>query len=197
VAADGILYVNSSDPPHLWALDAATGDSLWHCPRGSVVVSDNTLYRISEETLYAQDARTGASLWQVTAAEGQMRSPAGLDDVVFGHSTAGRLYAFDTTDPANQERSPLWVGITEVNQAGDGPQSPAVGDGKVFVGAGRTFYAFDAEPTTASRKEPLWKTTVLAPFFSTSAPRFANGLVYTTAGNTYIYAFDADTGKVL
>jgi|GEM_PF-2698991 len=197
VAADGILYVRSSDPPNLWALDAGTGDSLWHCPKGDVVVSNNTLYRITADTLYAQDPRTGKPLWQVTVDDSEMCGPAVSNDVVYGHTRVGRLYAFDATDRTSRERSHLWVGTTEINGAGDGPQSPAVGDGKVFVGAGSTFYAFDTAPTNESEKQPVWTTTVDAPFFSTSAPRFANGVVYTTAGNHYIYAFDANTGAVL
>lgn len=197
VAAGDILYVRASDPPNLWALDAGTGESLWHCPKGDVVVSRGRLYRITADTLYAHETRTGRPLWQVTAEDGEMRGPAMMNDVVYGHTTTGKLYAFDAADRTSQERRQLWVGTTEINDAGDGPQSPAVGGGKVFVGAGSTFYAFDTSPTTDSEKRPAWTATIDAPFFSTSAPRFANGVVYTAAGNHYIYAFDASTGQVL
>jgi outer membrane protein assembly factor BamB len=196
MVADGILYVGTSSPSTLHALDASTGSEVWSVPGGGIAVSDGVLYKVSAETLQALDSRTGETLWQVAVEEGQLRGPAISDGVVYVHSTVGKLYAFDATDREAQRRSPLWVGKTSIQEKGDGTRPPAVGHGKVFVGANSTFYAFDTAPSEKSERIPVWTATVEAPFFA-SSPSVANGVVYSTAGNHDIYAFDVATGKVL
>jgi outer membrane protein assembly factor BamB len=113
-------------------------------------------------------------------------------DAILGRNlhTLGRLLIAETNpkcDAAFSRRQP----------EGDGAQTPVVGNGKVFVGAGNQFYAFETAPGAEPEREPVWTTTVDAPFFSAYAPSIANGVVYSTAGFHDIYAFDADTGQVL
>jgi outer membrane protein assembly factor BamB/uncharacterized protein YjbI with pentapeptide repeats len=196
LVADGVLYAGTSSPPTLHALHAATGDTMWSVPGGSIAVSDGVLYMSSAETLQALDARTGETMWKVSIAEGQLTGPVVSDGVIYVHSSVGKLYAFDATDRESEHRSPLWVGKTSIQDKGDGTHTPAVGDGKVFLGANSTFYAFDTAAEKKSERIPVWTATVKAPFFA-SSPSVANGVVYSTAGNHDIYAFDTATGEVL
>ena len=195
MVADSILYVGTSSPPTLHALDASTSDTMWSVSGGSITVSDGVVYKSIADTLQALDARTGAMLWQTHIDQGQFTGPTVSEGVVYLHSTVGRLYAFDATDRTATRL--LWVGNTSVPTKEDRPQTPAAADGKVFVGANSTFYAFDSAAGKKAVRTPVWTATVDAPFFSSSAPSVANGVVYSTAGNHDIYAFDAKTGTVL
>jgi hypothetical protein len=94
------------------------------------------------------------------------------------------------------DRSPLWIGKTAIQTKGDGTRLPAVGNGKVFVGANSTFYAFETAAGEKAERNPVWTAKVETPFFA-GAPSVANGVVYSAAGNHDIYAFDAATGEVL
>ena len=189
--------MGTNSPPTTHALDASSGNELWsNVPGGGTAIADGVLYRSSAETLQALDARTGSILWEVSIEEGELIGPVVSGDVVYVHSTVGKLYAFDARNRKAQDRSPLWVGKTAIQTNGDGPRLPAVGNGKVFVGANSTFYAFETAAGEESERNPVWTAKVEAPFFA-SAPSVANGVVYSAAGNHDIYAFDAATGKVL
>jgi outer membrane protein assembly factor BamB/regulator of sirC expression with transglutaminase-like and TPR domain len=197
LVVDKVLYVGTSSPRTLHALNASTGDDLWNVSGGSIAVSDGVVYKTSEVILQALDTRTGSTLWETAIQEGKLTGPVVSDGVVYAHSTVGKLYAFDASDRKAQSRLPVWVGKTAIKEKGDGPQSPVVAYGKVFVGANSTFYAFDTATGKLSERNPVWTAKVKAPFFSSSAASVANGVVYSTAGNHDIYAFDAATGEVL
>ena len=194
--ADGIVYVGTHSPPTLHALNASTGDDLWNVPGGTTAIADGVLYKSSAETLQALDAKAGVELWKVSIEEGELTGPVVSGHVIYVHSTVGKLYAFDARDRKAQNRSPLWIGKTAIQTKGDGTRLPAVGNGKVFVGANRTFYAFDTTASEKAERNPVWTAEVEAPFIA-GAPSVANGVVYSAAGNHDIYAFDAATGKVL
>jgi eukaryotic-like serine/threonine-protein kinase len=196
LVADGLLYVRTSTG-RLHALSPSTGKELWTAAAtSSTVVSEGVIYSNSGETLIATDAKTGKRLWHTTIDNGRLTRPAVAGGVVYCHSTVGKLYAFDTTDRKTNDRLPLWVGKTSVQEKGDGARSVAVGHGKVFVGANSTFYAFDTARDGKSERTATWTAKVETPFFS-SSPSVANGVVFSAAGNHDIYAFDAASGKVL
>ncbi len=71
--------------------------------------------------------------------------------------------------------------------------SPAIADGKVFIGSGNAMYAFDLD--TGRR---VWRTPTDSPvpggYGVTSSPAYANGLVF--FGADRIYALDANTGFI-
>jgi outer membrane protein assembly factor BamB len=70
---------------------------------------------------------------------------------------------------------------------GGGASSPAVANGRVYVGSGdHHLYAFDAA-TGAS----VWSVTAAGGF---SSPAVANGIVYVGSDDHKVYAFDATTG---
>jgi len=112
------------------------------------------------------------------------------------HSSAGYLYAFDVSRRERDACAPLWVGLTQKQREDRGPQRPALAYGKVYVGANGTFYAFDMEGGEAPERPPAWTATTKCSFFG-HPPSVANGVVYSTCGNSYLYAFDAFTGNVL
>jgi outer membrane protein assembly factor BamB len=211
LVVDEICYVGTNSPPTLHALTitgdelwnvpggsiASTGKEIWNVTGGSIAISDGMIYKSLERTLQALDTTNGATQWQTTVPEGRLTGPAVSDGYVYVNSSAGKIYAYDVTDRKAQDRSPIWIGEMPVQVEGDGTQMPAVGHGKVFVGANDRFYAFDAHPGGSSERLPIWETEVEAPFFAALAPAIANGVVYSAAGNHDLYAFDAESGEVL
>ena len=107
------------------------------------------------------------------------------------------MYAFPADGCGQDVCLPLWRAAVPGTISEHGPQNPAVGEGKVFVGAGNTFYAFEANGCGADECTPLWTTTTSCSFFTNTIPCVANGVVYSTCGNNYLYAFDAETGDIL
>lgn len=203
LVSDGVLYVGTSSPAQMRALATSDGQSLWAIAgKGSTAVSKGVLYRTLDTFLEAIDAETGKLLWKTADIEGRLTRPAISHDVVYIHSTTGKLYAFDAQDRTTQLRTPLWIGSTSLQKSGDAATSPAVAHGKVFVGANSKFYAFKTDDEVVATKDevpirmPVWTADVEAPFFADS-PSVANGVVFSTAGYYDIYALDAANGKVL
>jgi outer membrane protein assembly factor BamB len=139
--------------------------------------------------------------WTATVAEGTVSSPAVADGVVY-QAGGGRLFAFNATGDGNciagapKTCTPLWT--TSVLDLGSW-SSPAVADGKVYIGGRPHLYAFDATGTTNCSGTPkvcapLWQSDVSGDFF-VSSPTVANGLVYIHANDQFLYAFDAATGR--
>ena len=81
---DGTLYVGSTDH-HVYALDAATGETVWRTATGDWVMSspravDGVVYVGSNDgCMYALDAGTGAIKWR-----------AKTDNVVFSSPAVGK-----------------------------------------------------------------------------------------------------------
>jgi outer membrane protein assembly factor BamB len=112
---DGVVYVGSSDAARLYALDAATGRSLWETDvRGTAwgqpaVTADRVLVGTEAQAGYiaphsagvlALDRATGRPVWRYplpAAARGPYgvaQSPASGDGVAFFGALDGRVYAF-------------------------------------------------------------------------------------------------------
>ena len=194
--ADNLLFVGSSSPSTLHAVEPTTGKFKWSIPGGGFAALDGVLYKTAGKRLQALDARTGNPLWETTVNAGNLGAPAVSDGMLYAFATTGKLYAFDVTARTSRNRAPLWVGKTTLLSEGDGPPAPAVGHGKVFLGVADTFYAFDTTRDGPSERNPVWKSTLATPFFA-SSPTVANHVVYSTAGHHDLFAFDVTTGKVL
>jgi outer membrane protein assembly factor BamB len=84
----GVVYVGSRDNS-LYALNAATGDELWHYATGgwvdsSPAVSGNAVYFSSADGyLYAADRATGAPLWRAALGAASVSSPLVVNGRVF------------------------------------------------------------------------------------------------------------------
>jgi len=197
IIADGVLYATSKRPNTrtLYAMDAETGNEIWSVsPGGAAAVAEGVVYVSASSNLRALRSKDGELLWEGPTEADQLSGPAVAGGVVYVHSSTGHLYAFDTGGSEGDTRSPLWSGVTQEQKS---PQHPAVAEGRVYVGAKDTFYSFDAKDGEASERRPVWTATTECSSFPGHSPSVANGVVYTTCGKSYLYAFDAATGEVL
>ena len=199
VVDNGVLYVRTSPPNTLHALDTATGAELWSAsPGGAPAVSGGVVYTSwKSDTLEARDSANGNVLWTGIVGVEDLSMPVVGNGVVYVHSDLGHLYAFDASGCGDASCSPLWEGVTQIDS--QGPQPPAVAEGKLYVGAGDTYYAFDANGCGGSQCPPLWTSATACSFTPKGEypPSVANGVVYSTCDNSYLYAFDASTGDTL
>lgn len=131
VAGD-LVFVASTDG-NVYAVTAADGEEVWRFPvrgqaRVTPAVADGTVYATGRNGgLYAIDARNGELEWQFPGnGEGfSISHPNVADGTVYVGDSAGTLFAVDAA--TGTDRWQLDVG-------GDVASSPAVGDGRVFVG---------------------------------------------------------------
>jgi outer membrane protein assembly factor BamB len=188
----------------------STGGNVFSSP----AVAKGVAYVGSQENnvsgkLYAFDAAgntnctstTCAPLWTYITHAGVDSSPAVVNGVVYVGSDNGVLFASDAAGNTNcsgtpKTCSPLWTAAV----FGGNPvfSSPAVANGKVYVGAANQLYAFDAAGNincsdTPKTCRPLWASTAYANVFS--SPAVVNGVVYIGVqdGNSTgrLVAFDA------
>jgi eukaryotic-like serine/threonine-protein kinase len=140
----------------------------------------HTGHNPNETTLTASNVSGLNRQWTTAIGPGSESSPAVVGDTVFVGADDANLYAVDAATGAVRWTAPTAAAINL--------SSPAVADGRVFIGSLDQVYAFDA-----STGAQLWNTStggaVQAP------PTVANGVVY--AASDKLYAFDPATGQVL
>jgi outer membrane protein assembly factor BamB len=211
-AAQGLVFVGSRDNT-FYAVDAATGAKRWKLATGadlplawgfetgdlytsSPALADGVVvFGSGNGQVYAVEAGTGKVRWRFQT-EGRVRSsPAIAEGRVYVGSMDGRLYALDL---ASGRR--IWQFDTEGHALRSGDfgfdrrtiqSSPAVADGRVFVGSRDGFlYAVDAE-----RGRLLWRVNHQMSWVNTS-PAVADGLVFAgSSDERFVQAVDAKTGK--
>jgi len=210
VIVDGVVYAGTRDEngdgtSAVHAVELATGRQLWTFPvpssvHGSLAVADGMVFVPSVRgTLYAVDAATGELAWQRDPEEAPepnnqrvygYYSPAVAEGKVFwpyqtrfGKASQGLLVALDTRTGA-----PVWEAPMTGSTMSDG--TPAIADGKVFVGnqtADRVI-AYDIE--TGAR---AWVSSAVLGGWQDGIPTAADGRVF-IGSNNGIVARDADTG---
>ena len=212
--ADGLVFVGSRDNT-FWAVDARTGKERWRLETGrdipfpwgfesgdlytsSPTWAGGTLYFGSGDGhVYAVDPRSGRTRWRFATGGRVRASPAVADGRVYTGSADGTLYALD----AKSGRE-LWRFDTEGHTLESGKfgfdrrtiqASPAVADGRVFIGSRDGFlYAVDA----ATGKQ-AWRVDHQMSWVNTS-PAFADGVVYAgSSDERFLQAVDARTGREL
>src|SRR5207244_10646411 len=121
---------------NLYALDAATGASLWSYSiqdASSPVVANGRVYvAYGPSELFALDATTGTELWSFYTGNGGVPVSAAVANGVVYWGTGFSLHALDAATGAD-----LW--------SAQGPgdvASPAVADGVVYAGSGDSVSAF-------------------------------------------------------
>src|SRR6266566_819777 len=98
---NGVVYIGSTFPQSLYALDAVTGVLKWSYATGGYIGSspaivNGMIYLGSDDhKLYAFDAMTGALKWSYTSGGSIFSSPAVANGVVYFGVYGGELYAFD------------------------------------------------------------------------------------------------------
>lgn len=160
---DGVVYYGAptaatAEPPaRVWALDAASGETLWTAGiddgslRTSPAVAEGTVYvaassmrvctaaggegeaecsGVTRGRLYALDAASGERQWTARIETDTRSSPAVADGVVY-------VGCQDGLSAVTTDGEPAWR-VTFEGKRDDGPyvkSSPAVAAGHVFVGA--------------------------------------------------------------
>ena len=203
VVYNGMVYfIVYGDNQYVQVLDAETGQELWSAPDAGAVAVDNgmvyatTNYSTQPNELRVFNAENGNLLWKALVNHSNYLSrPSVGSEYVYVHSDDGYLYAFNASGCGANECLPLWKGLVLGNS--DGFQSPAVAEGKVYLGEGDSFYAFSADGCGAAECQPLWETKIACSYNRSHSPSVANGVVYTGCGSNYIYAFDTSNGDIL
>jgi outer membrane protein assembly factor BamB len=148
-------------------------------------------------------------LWRGDAFAIDDSMPAVVNGVVYvGTDERGSVVALDAAGSTGCSGSPkvcepLWTGETGLHVEA----SPAVANGKVYIantgidGGGTNVIAFDAAGSTGCSGTPktcgpLW-TTGETNFLVESSPAVANGVVYNSANDGNVYAYDAASGAQL
>jgi len=192
VVANGIVYAGSDDK-RLYALDTATGSTLWMTNVGvpfenAAAVANGILYVAALGTLYAFDAATGTQKWSVLigVGAGSYSSPVIANGVVYVGSYDGNLYAYDANSGASKWNATTGNEITS---------SPAVANGLVYAGSldGKV-YAWNA--TTGAN---VWATPLnqQQPPQIYSSPAIADGRLFIGAHDSKLYALNANSGAIL
>ena len=139
-------YGSSSSPPKwIYALDEATGATVWSQPIGgtygfvNAAYDNGTVYVLNfDGLLQTFNAGTGAAGWsfQLAGQSSFTSPPTAANGVVYvvGSGSAGTLYTIDETNGAT-----LW---TQGLNSGD-HSSPALSSGSVFVSVSCDVYAFN------------------------------------------------------
>lgn len=210
--AGGLVYV-TDHASTLYALDAAGGRLRWSVETGAtlpfpwghesgdvyasspVVAGGDVFFGAGDGHVYAVDAADGSLRWK-TATGGRIRStPAVAGDRVYVGSADGVVYALQRKDGRV-----LWRHETDgaaLVSAEFGfdrrtvQSSPAVVDGRVFVGARDGFlYALDA-----ATGERLWRFDHEVSWVN-SSPAVSGGLVLAGSSDSrFLQAVDARSGK--
>lgn len=216
-SADGRLYAfNESGGTSCTGVPRSCAP-LWQGVTGDIIsysspaVVDGVVYIASADgRLYAFDAQGNSGcggsprmcnpLWTGSIGDqggfNVFSSPTVVNGVVYVGSNKHMLHAFDASGTTNcgglpKSCAPLWTGTT----GGPTNNSPAVANGKVYVGGGPKLYTFDAAGTTSCSGvpktcTPLW-TAVIGGCCFNSSPVVANNTVYVGSENKSLYTFDA------
>lgn len=201
VVVSGMVVVGSLDGS-VYALDASTGKVRWSFATKNIVRSSPAVWdgRVFvggvDGHLYCLDLKSGSKLWEFATIQGSISelgevisTPAVAGGVVYFGSRDCNLYALDAKTGKELWRNshdPSWI-----------MGSPAVGEGRVFVGSSDGFFLRAVEAGTGKE---IWTTKTPGAVYS--SPALAGGNVYFGVGNPYhhvgkgrIEALDAATGK--
>ncbi len=212
--ADGLVFAGSRDNT-FWAVDAKTGEERWRLETGRDVpfpwgFESGDLYTSSplwaegtvffgsgDGHVYAVDPRSGTVRWRFATAGRVRSSPAAAGGRVYVGSADGTLYALDAASGRE-----VWRFDTEGHGLESGKfgfdrrtiqASPAVADGRVFIGSRDGFlYAVDA---VTGRQ--LWRVDHSMSWVNTS-PAVADSVVFAgSSDERFLQAVDAATGREL
>ncbi|HET8523797.1 MAG TPA: PQQ-binding-like beta-propeller repeat protein [Thermomicrobiales bacterium] len=121
--------------------------------------------------------------WRFDAGGELYSSAAVSGGILYVGSKSGSLYAID--EQAGNEK---WS--FELNDSVIVRSSPAIVDGKIYIGGGYALYAIDAD----TGKED-WRFAM--PYIGQSSPTVAGGAVYICSQEGYVYAVKGSTGAEL
>jgi outer membrane protein assembly factor BamB len=177
---DSVVFVGSLEGV-LSALDAKTGDALWHFSTGntiyrSAVVSNGMAFVSSQDQgVHALDAATGEEQWHFDTENSFDSSTALVDNVLYLGAGNGTLYAVDAA--SGQE---AWQYVT-----GDPIHDVLIVEGVAYV-ANRNATVYAISTTTG---QELWRFG--AGVTNPSRLRFVDDTVFFGIGDTISWAICA------
>ncbi|MBU0495415.1 MAG: PQQ-binding-like beta-propeller repeat protein [Chloroflexi bacterium] len=191
IAFNGVVYavcrVGREGGNILYALDAVTGEEVWHfIPTGGVTITASPaaqdgliLLGTNQGTLYALDAAVGRVAWQWDTQGAIQAAPVVTQDTVYVGTMGGCLAALDLLTGQEQ-----WC----VETGNAIHMAPVVAQGRVFVSdrAGR----FRALDITTGRE--LWSVSVSD---IPSMPMVLGPTVFVPTVEHELYALVAATGQ--
>ena len=231
-AVDGIVYAQSSDQ-FVYAVNARTGKLIWRTSpvgttfMGQPLVRGNIVYvnagtvgfnfsnvqafakkgsairgaGVEFNGVYALDKRTGELLWHFDTKGDVMPTPAISDGQLVFSTGAGEIYALD-------EKSGTQRWVNKVGGMGN-MSSPAIYDGKIYVGMSVPAYLFCLDAATG---KTLWKAQIpkaINTGMGDVSPAVSDGVVVIDAVSDLktingkdtvdvtVGAFDSKSGKAL
>ncbi|WP_202935137.1 PKD domain-containing protein [Halorussus amylolyticus] len=193
--ADGVLYLGSNDYK-LHAIDAATGNELWHYDtqtnvRSAPAVVDGVVYVGSNDgNMTAVNATTGEKIWNYELYQPVLveSNPAVVDDVVYFGGNDDNVTALNATTGEK-----IW----NFTLPDESQSDPTVADGTVFIGSDSsmgetsgdgTIHALDAETGAED-----WSYTMAGDVDSGQV--YADGVVYAASRGGDLAALDAADGS--
>lgn len=203
----GVVYLGSQEG-NVYALNASDGTVLWHFSTGAAVVASPTVVNSvvyigsSDGNLYALNASTGKALWHYRAGPANVAVVVNTvvvsNGVVYGSSSdevsESYLFAVDAASGAQSWR------INVHNQSLTAPQ---IVNGTLYLASWALkqqggpdvtdSYVYAYKATDGSL---LWRSDKVGDYII-STPTVVNGVVYCGSRDTFLYAFRADTGKLL
>ncbi|MFJ2198848.1 PQQ-binding-like beta-propeller repeat protein [Streptomyces violaceusniger] len=182
--ADGTVYVDNSEDS-LYALDADTGDELWHRHRAEATLfllgaSDGMAFYGDKDHMYALDADSGEEVWKVEDG-GVHATPTKVGDTIY--VTYGAFLAALKSDTGEV----IW----KKKYDGSLRQGATVADGVVYPVSGAegdALYAVDARTG-----DDLWRFNAGSDI--ASSPAVADGTVYVGTKDGTLHAVDSDSGQ--
>ena len=119
-------------------------------------------------------------VWRFDTAGELYSSPAVANGLIYIGSKTGFIYALDGNDGTERWRVDLGDYIVR--------SSPAVVDNVVYIGAGYSLFALDADTGV-----PGWEGS--SAFSGSSSPSVLSGTIYIASQSSTVYAYDALSGK--
>jgi outer membrane protein assembly factor BamB len=193
--ADGRVYFGTSNG-ELYCLNAMTGVQLWERTFGDglaapAVVGSRVYVTDNDGWVHCLASSTGATLWDYNVGRPTQGAPTVSEGRVYLGAFDKNVYCFDALAGGK-----LWNRTLPSSDpdACNVASSPAVVDGKVYIGAFRTaednFYCLDAENGSV-----IWSHFLNDPVHA--SPAVADGRVYITDEMFGFYCFDALDGHTL
>lgn len=178
-------YVFVTDEVFTYCLNVSTGGELWRAVGGggsTPAVYGGCVYTGSG-VCTAFNASTGAKVWNLTAVSaGSGRIGAVVGGVVY--AVGGNAYALNAATGAI-----IWNYTTgNPNTAGNVYSSPAVANGKVYIGV----YNGNVYCLNAATGALMWNYTTGSNIHS--SPAIAGDVVYIGSDDGNLYALNASTG---
>ncbi|GAB4463472.1 MAG: hypothetical protein OHK0029_32140 [Armatimonadaceae bacterium] len=184
------VYIGS-DRGTLFAVRRDNGDLAWQftADQNAAILTQPSLgagriyFEATDNNVYALDALYGQLRWKFTRPDGSLgySAPVFFEDALYvcGENAMYRLNA-----ATGKQDWRTYIG-------GKSLSTPAIGDGRLYIGGDGTGLTALA-PDTGS---VVWTFNGKGTGDWFGPPQYADGTVYVSTYNRYVYAVDAKTGK--